>query len=201
MEGWSSTIELRPHRTSCTYRNRPSGQVGKDATVEVEVLNLWCADGVRSCKLSEVQRLRFLNPSIDSEFRKALAALRNAPVLPAGGRCLRQKTPQPPSRLANSALRCLSMKTTVERESPTKVRLLVEVEPSEIDKLTSDTVRKLSQEFKVPGFRKGKVPRQVLESRMGRDAIRQRMLEESLPRLYTDAAKEESLRPAATPDI
>jgi trigger factor len=93
------------------------------------------------------------------------------------------------------------MKTTVERESPTKVRLLVEVEPSEIDKLTSDTVRKLSQEFKVPGFRKGKVPRQVLESRMGKDAIRQRMLEESLPRLYTDAAKEESLRPVATPDI
>ncbi|HMC81006.1 MAG TPA: trigger factor, partial [Acidimicrobiia bacterium] len=93
------------------------------------------------------------------------------------------------------------MKTTVERESPTKVRLLVEVESSEIDKLTSDTVRKLSQEFKVPGFRKGKVPRQVLESRMGKDAIRQRMLEESLPRLYTDAAKEESLRPVATPDI
>src|SRR5262245_56242406 len=50
-------------------------QVGKDATVNVEVLNLWCSDGVRSCKLSEVQRLRFLNPSIDSEFRKALETL------------------------------------------------------------------------------------------------------------------------------
>jgi len=93
------------------------------------------------------------------------------------------------------------MKTTVQRESPTKVRLLVEVEPSEIDKLTSDTVRKLSQEFKVPGFRKGKVPRQILESRLGKDTIRQRMLEESLPRLYTDAAKGESLQPVATPDI
>src|SRR5437588_550474 len=50
-------------------------QVGKDATVQVEVLNLWCADGIRSCKLSEVQRLRFLNPGIDSEFRKALETL------------------------------------------------------------------------------------------------------------------------------
>src|SRR5260370_10652940 len=50
-------------------------QVGKDATVNVEVLNLWCADGIRSCKLSEVQRLRFLNPSIDSVFRKALETL------------------------------------------------------------------------------------------------------------------------------
>src|SRR5260370_14476558 len=50
-------------------------QVGKDATVNVEVLNLWCADGIRSCKLSEVQRLRSTNRAIDSELRKALETL------------------------------------------------------------------------------------------------------------------------------
>jgi trigger factor len=93
------------------------------------------------------------------------------------------------------------MKTIVERESPTKVRLLVEIDPAEVERLTSDTVRRLSQELKVPGFRKGKVPRQILESRMGREAIRQKMLEDSLPRLYTDAARSESLRPVATPDL
>src|SRR6516162_3470467 len=48
--------------------------VGKD-TVEVELLNLWCADGMRSLKMSEVQRVRFLNPVIDSEFKKALETL------------------------------------------------------------------------------------------------------------------------------
>src|SRR5205085_6020757 len=48
--------------------------VGKD-TVEVELLNLWCADGVRSLKLSEVQRVRFLNPIMDSEVKKALETL------------------------------------------------------------------------------------------------------------------------------
>jgi trigger factor len=93
------------------------------------------------------------------------------------------------------------MKTTVERESPTKVRLLVEIEPAEVEALTSDTLRKLSQDLRVPGFRKGKVPRQILESRMGKDAIRQRMLEDSLPRLYTDAARGESLRPVGTPEL
>lgn len=93
------------------------------------------------------------------------------------------------------------MKTTVERESPTKVKLLVEIGPDEVERLTGDTVRKMSQEMRVPGFRRGKVPRQVIESRLGKDAIRQRMLEDSLPRLYTDATKEESLRPVATPDI
>jgi len=49
-------------------------QVGKDI-VEVECLNLWCADGMRSVKLSEVQRLRFLNAVMDSEFKKALETL------------------------------------------------------------------------------------------------------------------------------
>jgi hypothetical protein len=48
--------------------------VGKEA-VEVEMLNLWCADGMRSLKLSEVQRVRFLNPVLDSEIKKALETL------------------------------------------------------------------------------------------------------------------------------
>src|SRR4029077_17823273 len=43
--------------------------------VEVEVLNLWCAEGVRAIKLNDVQRLRFLNPTIESEFRRALDTL------------------------------------------------------------------------------------------------------------------------------
>ncbi len=48
---------------------------GKDGTVEIELLNLWCSDGIRSLKLNEVQRVRFLNPIMDSEFRKALETL------------------------------------------------------------------------------------------------------------------------------
>src|SRR3954465_6294754 len=49
--------------------------VGKDATVEVALLNLWCADGLRSLKLSEVQRVRLLSPVLEGELRKALEAL------------------------------------------------------------------------------------------------------------------------------
>src|SRR5215468_11574150 len=50
-------------------------QVGKDAVVEVELLNLWCAEGIRSVKLTDVQRLRFLNPVLDSEVKKSLETL------------------------------------------------------------------------------------------------------------------------------
>src|SRR6266508_2169791 len=43
--------------------------------VEVEVLNMWCAEGLRSVRLSEVQQLRFSNPILESEFRRALEVL------------------------------------------------------------------------------------------------------------------------------
>ena len=47
----------------------------KEGQLPVQVLNLWCAEGVRSVKLSEVQRLRFSNPLIENEFRRALDVL------------------------------------------------------------------------------------------------------------------------------
>jgi hypothetical protein len=48
---------------------------GKDAVADVTVLNLWCAEGLRAVKLSDAQRVRFLNPVLEGEVRKALEAL------------------------------------------------------------------------------------------------------------------------------
>jgi hypothetical protein len=59
--------------------------LGKDGVIEVDVLNLWCADGMRSIKLAEVQRARFLNPVLDSEVQRALEVL-------ARGRDTQKKT-------------------------------------------------------------------------------------------------------------
>ncbi len=50
-------------------------QAAKDGAINVEVLNLWCAEGVRNVKLNEIQRLRFQNPVIENEFRRALETL------------------------------------------------------------------------------------------------------------------------------
>ncbi len=44
-------------------------------TVEVEVLNMWCAEGLRAVKMTDIQSLRFSNPVIESEFRRALDVL------------------------------------------------------------------------------------------------------------------------------
>src|ERR1700722_10373648 len=45
------------------------------AAIDVEVLNMWCAEGLRSVKLTEIQQLKFSNPIIESEFRRALDVL------------------------------------------------------------------------------------------------------------------------------
>jgi hypothetical protein len=53
----------------------PQAVPSKEGPVTVSVLNLWCAEGVRAVKLSEVQRLRFANPVIENEVRRALETL------------------------------------------------------------------------------------------------------------------------------
>jgi hypothetical protein len=47
----------------------------KDKPVKVEMLNLWCAEGMRSVKLADVGRVRFLNPVMENEVRRALEVL------------------------------------------------------------------------------------------------------------------------------
>ncbi len=47
-------------------------QVGKDSVVEVEMLNLWCAEGMRAVKLNDVLRVRFLNSVLEGELKRAL---------------------------------------------------------------------------------------------------------------------------------
>jgi hypothetical protein len=56
-----------------TERQRQAA--GKEPPVEVEFLNLWCADGMRSVRLADVQRIHFLNPTMENEFKRALNVL------------------------------------------------------------------------------------------------------------------------------
>jgi trigger factor len=55
--------------------------------------------------------------------------------------------------------------------------------------------------LKVPGFRKGKVPRQIIDARVGPDVVRQEALKEALPDLYRRALDDEGIEAVAPPDI
>src|SRR5438094_3033849 len=50
-------------------------QAGKEGPEQIGFVNMWCADGLRSVKLADVQRVRFLNPVLESEYRRALDTL------------------------------------------------------------------------------------------------------------------------------
>jgi trigger factor len=82
------------------------------------------------------------------------------------------------------------------------VRLSVEVDEPEFDKALGEVVRTLAQQVRVPGFRPGKVPRRVLEARMGgAGALRAEALRESLPDFYARAVVDTELDPIDQPEI
>src|SRR5580658_1635173 len=81
-----------------------------------------------------------------------------------------------------------AMRTSAETVEGSKVRLSVEVDEAEVERALEDTVRKLSKQVRVPGFRPGKVPRRVLEARMGGSAsLRSEALRDALPEFYAKA--------------
>jgi trigger factor len=94
------------------------------------------------------------------------------------------------------------MRATTEPMEGNLVRLSVEIDEPEFDRALGDLVRTLAREVRVPGFRPGKVPRKVLEARMGGPgALRAEALRESLPDFYAQAVVDTELDPIAQPEI
>jgi trigger factor len=94
------------------------------------------------------------------------------------------------------------MRATAAPEEGNKVRLTVEIDETEIDEALDDVMKRLSREVRVPGFRPGKVPRKVLETRMGgATALRGEAIREALPDFYSRAVDETEVDPIDQPDI
>jgi len=93
------------------------------------------------------------------------------------------------------------MKTSLTRDSASKVRVQVEATSEEVEPAVQRAVRSLSNQVKVPGFRKGHVPRKVLETRLGAEALRDAVLREAIPELLQKATEEETLAPVAPPQV
>lgn len=94
------------------------------------------------------------------------------------------------------------MRATTEPLEGNLVRLSVEIEEPEFDQAMGDVVRTLARQVRVPGFRPGKVPRKVLEARMGgAGALRAEALREALPDFYAQAVVDTELDPIAQPEI
>ena len=93
------------------------------------------------------------------------------------------------------------MKSAVEALEGNKVKLSVEVDQGEFETAVDAAFQRIAREVRVPGFRPGKVPRKVLEARVGKDAARQEALREALPDYYSQAVREHDVDPIAPPEI
>jgi trigger factor len=94
------------------------------------------------------------------------------------------------------------MRATAVPEEGNKVRLTVEIDEAEIDEALDEVMKRLSREVRVPGFRPGKVPRRVIEARMGGSAaLRGEALREALPDFYARAVTDTEVDPIDQPDI
>ena len=94
------------------------------------------------------------------------------------------------------------MRATTEPLEGNLVRLSVEIDEPEFDRALVGVVKTLASQIRVPGFRPGKVPRKVLEARMGgAGALRAEALRESLPDFYARAVVDSEIDPIASPEI
>jgi trigger factor len=93
------------------------------------------------------------------------------------------------------------LKTNVEKLQDTRIKLTVEMTAEEVDKAIDDAYVRIARGAKIPGFRKGKAPRPVIDTYMGRDAVIADALEVMVEQAYPLAIDAEGLLPIDRPDV
>ncbi len=88
-----------------------------------------------------------------------------------------------------------------EKMEDNKIKLEVEVAAPDVDTALAKAYRKVVKKVNLPGFRKGKVPRRILESRFGPEVLHEEALEELVPPAYEEALKEADIDPINQPEF
>lgn len=93
------------------------------------------------------------------------------------------------------------MQSTLETTDKHVVRLSVEVPPEEFKKDLDRAYRKVAGQVRIPGFRKGKAPRQIIDTMVGREAVIDEFVKDAIPSYYVRAVREHDLAPITDPEI
>jgi trigger factor len=93
------------------------------------------------------------------------------------------------------------VKVTNEKTENNQTYLTIEMDQAEVEESTEKAYRKLVNRVNVPGFRKGKAPREILERHVGRETLVSDMLEELVPEAYEKALEEQEIEAIARPQI
>ena len=93
------------------------------------------------------------------------------------------------------------MKVTNEKTENSQAFLTIEMEPAEVEESLEESYNRLVGRTNIPGFRKGKAPRVVLERYLGKESFLQDALNHLLPQAYEKAIKEQKIEAIAQPQI
>ena len=93
------------------------------------------------------------------------------------------------------------MKVSTEKIENSQVVLQVEADADEVERAMQSAYSRLVERVEVPGFRRGKAPRDTLERYVGREALLQEALEKLVPRLLGQAIEEQQIDAIAQPEV
>ncbi len=93
------------------------------------------------------------------------------------------------------------MKVSTEPKENSQVTMNIEMEATEVDKYLERAYSRLVGRVSVPGFRKGKAPRDILERHIGKDALFREALEDLVPTAYHEALEGQEIEAIAHPQF
>jgi trigger factor len=95
----------------------------------------------------------------------------------------------------------MAVKTTTTELDRSRVRVDVEVDPDAVEKELAATAKELARDMKMPGFRKGKVPPEVVMRQLGREAVLDQALRRALPAWYEEAVTDARVATVGDPKL
>lgn len=93
------------------------------------------------------------------------------------------------------------MNTTIEKQPENVVKVDIEIPAKDAVNYYNDAAKRLAQYVNIPGFRKGKAPRNIVEQNIGEERIKHEALENALPRIFSQVIKENDFDVVAQPYV
>ena len=94
-----------------------------------------------------------------------------------------------------------TMKVTAEHGENREVTLTIEVDQDKLEQATDGAAKRLAGRVNIPGFRKGKAPRKIVENFVGKEAILQEAFESVAQKAFDEALTEQNMEPVTRPEI
>ncbi len=93
------------------------------------------------------------------------------------------------------------MQVKKEQLGPTRLKLTITSDQPQLDDVKQHVLEQLAPSVKVPGFRTGKVPQQLIEKQIDQAVLQSEFLEHAVNDIYVDVIKQERLKPVAEPKV